>query len=147
MINGNLAFITEMLDAGADPNARNLFGSTPLHKAAGSSFQHPDVITALLDAGADPNARSNAPFIERDDGGWDVEELFCSPPLILAKDETPLHRAAQCNKNPAVIAVLLDAGADPKARNAHGKTPWDYAKDNEALKSSAAYWRLNDARF
>ena len=50
-------------------------------------------------------------------------------------------------QEPAVITALLDAGADPKARNATGKTPWDHAKDNEALKGSDAYWRLNDARF
>jgi hypothetical protein len=36
---------------------------------------------------------------------------------------------------------------DPKARNSSGQTPWDNAKDNDALKGSDAYWRLNDARF
>ena len=33
------------------------------------------------------------------------------------------------------------------ARNAVGKTPWDSAQENEALKGTDAYWRLNEARF
>ena len=32
-------------------------------------------------------------------------------------------------------------------RNAAGETPWDLARDNEALKGSDSYWRLNNARF
>ena len=36
---------------------------------------------------------------------------------------TPLYCAAQYNKNPAVIATLLDTGADPKVRDILGKTP------------------------
>ena len=67
-----------------------------------------------------------------------------------ARDEysgTPLHRAAELSKNPAVIKVMLDAGADTAARNAAGKTPWDLVQVNDALKGSDAYWRLNDARF
>ena len=102
------AIITALLDAGADPKARDTTGSTPLHFAA---FQeNPALITVLLDAGADPKAR-------------DIAGL------------TPLHAAAMFTYNPAVITVLLDAGADPKARDIAGKTPWDYAKDKEPLKT------------
>lgn len=49
--------------------------------------------------------------------------------------------------SPIVIDALLNAGADPKARDKDGKTPWDYAKDNKSIKGSEAYWRLHDARF
>ena len=44
----------------------------------------------------------------------------------MARDEwkhTPLHNAAMCNENPAVIETLLKAGADPKARGHVKATP------------------------
>lgn len=39
-----------------------------------------------------------------------------------AQTKTPLHDAAK-NGTPAVITALLEAGADPKARDKDGKTP------------------------
>ena len=77
------------------------------------------MIEALLAAGADVNAR---------------EERF---------GQTPLHKAAGFSENPAVIETLLAAGADVNARNSGGETPWDLAQENEALKGSDAYFRLN----
>lgn len=59
---------------------------------------------------------------------------------------TPLHMAAETNTNPDFIAALLDAGADPNARDNRSKTPWDYAQNRESLEQSDAYWRLNEAR-
>ena len=66
---------------------------------------------------------------------------------------TPLHTAAgwsslieelerhQRHAGAAVVA-LLEAGADPLARNEAGETPWDLAQANELLRGSDAYWRL-----
>ena len=102
--------------------ARTIFGETPLHLAAGNN-ENPAVIAALIEAGADTEAR---------------EPLF---------GMTPLHRAAMGNENPAVATALLEAGANPRAKANNGKMPTDYAMDNEALKGSKVYWRLNDARF
>ena len=67
-----------------------------------------------------------------------------------ARDEdnqTPLHWAAWKNKNLAVIAALLEAGADPAARTLRGAVPSDYAKTNDALKGTDVYWRLHEGRF
>ena len=46
-----------------------------------------------------------------------------------------------------MIKALIEGGADPAARDDAGKVPFDYAKDNEALKGTDAYWLLNDGRF
>jgi hypothetical protein len=50
-------------------------------------------------------------------------------------------------KNPEVVQVLLGAGADATAKNGVGTTAWDLIQDNEALKGTKAYWRLNELRF
>ena len=59
----------------------------------------------------------------------------------------PLRKAAKYNKNPVVIEALFMAGANPMARTPEGKTPWDLAQDNKALKESDADRRLNEGRF
>ena len=75
-------------------------------------------VTALLEAGADPNVRD-------------------------VTGSTPLHHA----RTAEAVTALLEARADPNARDADGKLPFDYAGDNEQIKGTDAYWRLNDARF
>ena len=99
------ATVQDCLGAGADPNARDVFGLTPLHRAAEIS-QTPEIITALVNAGADPNAR--------DVGGG-----------------TPLHAAAAISQTPEVVTALVNAGADPNARDGDGRTPLHRAAENQ----------------
>ena len=61
----------------------------------------------------------------------------------------PLHSAAKCLYicKPGAIQALLYAGGDAKAKNKEGRTPWDFAQENDKLKGSKGYWALNDAQY
>ena len=84
--------VTSCLAGGADVEARDKNGSTPLHLAAEYN-ENPAVIEALVAAGA--NVR------EGDEDG-----------------RHPLHYVVVFNENPAVTEALLEAGADPLAQTA-----------------------------
>lgn len=112
-------YVVACLNAGADPNARNEIGTTPLHQAALFSG-NVEIITALLNAGADPNAR-------REDG------------------MTPLHWAAAASWDPAVVDEFLYSDADPNAQNEGGELPIHLAarwNENPTVMERLA-WYLN----
>ena len=46
--------VTLLIQHGADPNAKNRFGFTPLHEAVAG--KHPHVVRILLEHRADPSA-------------------------------------------------------------------------------------------
>ena len=89
--------IQRQLDAGADVNAQDGKGETPLYKLVAWNPYSDTAVEFLLDRGADPN-------IAERHFGW-----------------SPLHRAAE--KGSLVsVAVLLGRGADLHARGGHGDT-------------------------
>ena len=92
-----------LVEAGADVNARNDRGFSPLHAAARLN-ENEAVVRALLAAGAELDAWATGFSV---DYGWEA---------------TPLLEAAESNANPAVIAALLDAGADASVRGWGGET-------------------------
>jgi len=176
MYNPAPSVITALIEGGADPGARPKFDMTPLHVAEGEDLtasvlesamiaafagmtplhlaamnnSAPSVITALIEGGADPDARNEFDFTFTASHATAEENLAASVMVSMIGAMiavTPLHMAAWHNENPSVITALIEGGADPGARDEWGKTPFDYAEDNEALRGTEAYWRLNDGRF
>ena len=104
---------------GADIDARDKYGLTPLHGAA--RYGNAETVTALLKAGANIEARAE-------------------------RGATPLHAAA-VRGNAETVTTLLKAGANGKAKTESGYTPFHLAKRNNKLTGTDAYWMLNDARY
>ena len=160
---GNPSAITALIEGGANPGARNEYGATPLHWAAfvlkrrNHSVERYNtnpsevvaVIKALLEGGADPGApdydvKTPFDYVKDDEAlkGTDAYRLLSGH----AAATGDLFEAAKGGTADEVKAALA-AGANPGARDDNGKTPFDYAKENEALKGTDAYWLLNEARF
>lgn len=91
--------VMTLLDRGADIEARNKFGDTPLHLAALNS--NSTAVVYLLHKGANINIRNKANL-------------------------TPLHVAAT-KDSPEVVKELLNAGADINKWDEKGVTPLDLA--------------------
>ena len=139
------------IDAGADVNARDEHGNTPLMHATGTwgggmdgspASEDPSVVTVLLEAGADVNARNNGggtalrnaaagktvPTVRG--GMFDAVEVPAIVAVLLASGAevnppsgtTPLHQAALV-ANLETVAMLIEAGADIHARDGNGETP------------------------
>lgn len=89
--------VSAYIQAGADLNAKDSRGWTPLHSAARYSGQ-PAVLAALLETGALVNVKDSA-------------------------GDTPLHWAAAENPNVKVLVLLLQAGADVNASDRFGWIP------------------------
>ena len=127
-----------LLAAGANLEARNQVGDTPLHEAV---RRRRPVVAAFLEAGADPAARnaSGATALHeaarRNGDETVVEVLVAAGANLRARDQegaTPLHEAARYNRNPAVVETLLAAGADVDALDGGGGTPLSRAADHNA---------------
>ena len=95
-----LVAVGKLIVAGADPDAQNNGGETPLHVAASGAC--PSAVCALLQHGA-------------------------SIGIFDGNGRSPLHRLVRCSpeEDPELraFAALVDAGADPNAPDNQGQTP------------------------
>ena len=132
---GSLQEISDAVKNGANLNASNRRGWTPLMFAVNSN-PNPDVITTLIKAGADISARDNrgiTPFmLAVDKGNLKAITAFIKAGVdVNAKDSggiTPFMYAAWAgSSNPEMITALIEAGANVSLRDEDGWTPLMYA--------------------
>ncbi|MBC7927243.1 MAG: ankyrin repeat domain-containing protein [Bryobacteraceae bacterium] len=127
--------VTKMLlTLGADPNLPGTGGTTPLADAALKGDV--ESLRILLAHGARPHAISNAgtqPIHDAalGDNAEVIRELVTHGADVNARTrealQTPLHLAASMGKRKAVES-LLSLGADPKIKDANGRTPIEAAE-------------------
>ncbi len=145
--------IQVLIDARADVNARDEVGSTPL---MGASWRNtPEVIQVLLDNGADLHVRaengstalSRASF--NNNNRQVIQLLIDNGADVNAKDQdgdTALMVASRNNRNPEVIEFLINYTIKEKIE-VDWTDIWKLAKENEDLKGTPVYWKINELRF
>ncbi len=122
------------LARGADVNAVDANGRTPLHRASREAKNV--VVKVLIDAGADVDARDVCGWTALHEAAIEgyahvVELLLAAGADVDARDGagwTPLHMAAD-GDHTKVVELLLTAGADVDAKNAHGLTALHRAEE------------------
>eukprot|EP00953_Heterococcus_sp_UTEX-ZZ885_P016521 9288-Heterococcus_DN1.PRE.4 len=100
----NSGTIGELMNAGANIEARDCDGDTPLHCACAGDRSTVTAVTAFIEAEAELNT-------------------------IYYRGDTPLHAAVSCNTvtGAEVVELLVAAGARTDVRNKAGKTAYDIA--------------------
>ena len=151
LLNRSFAGMKALLDAGADPTQSGMDSDTVVHMAAMANDA--TYLTELLARGVNPNVRNPesgagplraALMGERGEQFRALLAAGADPDLADRLGNTPLHVAGQINE-PERALDLLNAGADPMARNAQGVTFQRYLFMTRAALLNAETRRSREA--
>jgi ankyrin repeat protein len=137
---GNVRIVAALLHLGADPNASDGYGQTPLYWVSNAypydGAARAAVVAILAQAGADVNARERVKgcsalhMAARRGNVLVAQALLRCGADIEARDkygDMPLHRAVKC-RQAEMVAFLLASGADAQAKSKSGQTPQQMAR-------------------
>jgi cytohesin len=137
---GNAELAVVLIRAGADPDAKEHEGHTPLYRASTG-----EVARVLLTAGAAADVPSGptrgTPLHQAARRGSSsvAAALLDHGANIDARDgkgQTPLRRAVNCRQLP-LVQLLVRRGANPRAEDNRGVTPLDVARTAEMKRALA----------
>jgi hypothetical protein len=143
--------VEAVIAAGAEVNARDQMGKSPLLRAVHSDTA--GIVAVLLEAGADPNGRQvkrpgdedgKTPLYEAILADYDGTAVLYVLMLVNAGAEieatcggrTALMAATRFRGDPGVVTILLEFGADANRIDDDGKTALDHALENSKFESS-----------
>lgn len=145
---GHKSTVATLIDSGASPDRMAVFMTL-----VGDGHRNgPEIASLLINAGANVRGENSGQTLLHDIAiaGRDpnaIDFLIKSGLDLEARDSvgmTPLMFAAKESPSPEILSALINAGANHKARSESGETALDYAKANENIYRTKAYWELND---
>ncbi len=147
--NGSLPIVELLLRLGANPNATDRPGHTPLYYVANECQKESggNIVRALVQGGADVNTPNGLKYCTalhmaaRRGNILIAEALLDCNANIEARDkpgDTPLCRAVNCGKT-EIAAFLLSRRADAHVKGSKGLTPWQIARGAAMKKTLQAY--------
>lgn len=159
---GNVRIVDVLVRLGADPNASDGYGQTPLYWVSNAypydGAARAAVVATLVQAGANVNVREKVKgcsalhMAARRGNVLVAQALLEGGANIEARDkygDTPLHRAVKC-RQAEMVTFLLASGADAQAKSKSGQTPQQMARGEriqQVLQAGTREARRNlDAR-